>query len=89
MTSTNMPPSKCLNCGKLLDAATCVQGKHAPDAGSLSICIDCGAVTIFGDDLRLRPLTEAEAKDVQSDTVTWHLLRRASALIHFYKAARN
>lgn len=88
MVSQPMPPSNCLNCGKSLDAATGIHG-GTPAAGCLSICIYCGAVTMYGADLRLRPMTEAEIKDLQKDVETVNLLKRATSLIHFYKAARN
>lgn len=88
MVETHMPPSNCLDCGKVLDAATGITG-GTPAAGCLSICIYCGAVTMYGDDLRLRPLTEVEIEDIQKDIETVKLLKRATSLIHFYKAARN
>jgi hypothetical protein len=84
-----MPASDCLNCGRRLDGATGVGQNAHPDAGSLSVCLYRGAVTAYDDDLRLRPLTEEEVKDIQADKPTFELLQRATRLIHFYKAGRN
>jgi hypothetical protein len=84
-----IPACDCLNCGRSLDAATGITGAEAPVPGSLSICVYCGAVTIFAGDLSLRPLDEAEAASLTGDVLTMQLLRRATSLIHFYKAARN
>jgi hypothetical protein len=86
--STRLPASNCLNCGKKLDGAEGVQGGE-PGPGCLSICVYCGAVTIYGDDLHLRPLTEDEAAKLAQERDTMRLLRKATRLIHFYKAARN
>jgi hypothetical protein len=48
-------PSACPHCGKRLDRATAADpaDKVPPEPGSLSICIGCGAVLIFGADLTL------------------------------------
>lgn len=84
-----VPTTACLNCGKLLDAAMNANTNERPDPGSLSICLYCGAVTIFGDDLRLRPLTQGEFDELQAQPETLKFLRRASALCHFVMASRN
>jgi len=65
-----IPASSCLNCGKLLDAATGVleYGFDAtPDPGDLTVCIACGHLMAFGDDLQLRDLTAEEMKDAAGD----------------------
>jgi hypothetical protein len=60
-----VPETSCANCGKRLDRASGVVDKHArnfkrPQAGDLSLCIGCGHVSVFDEDLRLRPPTDAE-----------------------------
>jgi len=57
--------SACLCCGKRLDAATGVTGKHKPSAGAATICLDCGHVMVFGEDLRLRNPSEEERADIE------------------------
>jgi hypothetical protein len=60
-----MPPSACLECGKLLDCATVTDGEDVePHPGAISICFSCGHIQAFGDDLRLRPLTDEEIIDI-------------------------
>jgi hypothetical protein len=70
----HIKPSVCTNCGKALDGATAVtEGgpKRArrvmPDPGDVTICLACGHLMIFGDDLILRDPTPAEIVDVAGD----------------------
>lgn len=58
---------RCPECGQVNDAASAVTEltKHSnpmlePESGDLSICINCGHFSIFGDDLKLRTMTEEE-----------------------------
>jgi hypothetical protein len=62
-----MPMSACLDCGKELNGATAVDHRGAPASGSISICVYCGHLMAFGDDLRLRPLTDAEMIGIAGD----------------------
>jgi hypothetical protein len=87
--SQHVPVSHCLECGKSLDAATGADHDHKVTPGSLSLCVYCGALMIFGNDMRLRQITDAERFDIQADRHTMDLLRRASALIHFFRHSRN
>jgi hypothetical protein len=66
-----------------------VKHNRQPRPGSLSICIYCGAVTIFDEELRLRALTATEVLEVTSDRAVMTMLYAASNAIHFFKAARN
>lgn len=65
--TTYTPENKCLFCGYLMDAATGHNPEDVPDENSVSICIRCGAVTMFTKDLKLRPFTEAEAAQLRAD----------------------
>jgi hypothetical protein len=43
---------RCLNCHKKLDSATATAEKDAqPKPRNLCICIECGHVMVFGDDM--------------------------------------
>lgn len=56
-----MPPSACLSCGGHLDAATEVFGASVPSPGDITICLSCGHIMAFADDLGVRELTGEEA----------------------------
>jgi len=53
ITSTRLPSSACPVCGTLLDAATGKTGTR-PKPGDLTLCIKCGEILIFEDDMFLK-----------------------------------
>jgi hypothetical protein len=61
-----MPPSRCLNCRKVCDAATGINAKK-PKPGDITICLYCGHVMAFDNHRRLRPLTDDEMHAVAGD----------------------
>lgn len=63
----HMPDARCLGCGKLVDGATNMLGPSSPDAGDVTICIYCGRLMAFKDDLTFRELTGAEMMEVMQD----------------------
>jgi hypothetical protein len=57
--------SVCCGCGSKLDAASTADGSdYTPEPGSLSICAYCGVVSIFEDDMSLKPMTLKEIDDL-------------------------
>jgi hypothetical protein len=64
--------SPCTACGVVLDCASIVhQGNSTqpamPKPGNITICIKCGHIMGFRDDLTLRDLTDEEAHKVAGD----------------------
>jgi len=61
--------SKCINCGKLLDGVSAVGDDVSgrPEPGDFSICIECGTIMVFGDDLQLRAPNKEEAHAIAGD----------------------
>jgi hypothetical protein len=59
-TGVRVPLSACLECGYAVDAASCIGKDATPKPGGITLCMACGHVMAFGDDLRLRSLTDAE-----------------------------
>lgn len=54
--TTGLPPSSCCECGMVMDAA---MGARKPKPGDLSLCMYCGCLNAFGEDLALRrPIDE-------------------------------
>jgi hypothetical protein len=63
-----MPKSRCLDCGKLITAASRLDDdRSTPDPGDVAVCIDCGHIQAYADDLTLRPLTDDEMVEIAGD----------------------
>jgi hypothetical protein len=72
--TTDTPKCRCLHCGKTLDAVSGINTGDAPSPGSLTVCIRCGAVMVFADDLTVRGMTEKEMDYLCNDTKTMKTL---------------
>jgi hypothetical protein len=79
---SRVPPSKCLNCGKEMDAATSTEGDYAPQPGSIGICFHCRHLMAYADDLTLRELTGEEVVEIAGNPV---LLRAMKIIGGFHK----
>jgi hypothetical protein len=57
-----MKDSLCLNCGALLNRVASLEedSDHNPSPGDISVCLNCGHILIFTEDLGVRELTEEE-----------------------------
>lgn len=56
-----IPECQCPACGENLDTSTHAgEEDFEPRPGDLSVCFYCREVSVFTDDLKLRPMTEAE-----------------------------
>lgn len=59
--------SKCLKCGKLLDGCSAVENEAKPKKGDFSICIKCGNIAVFDNDLKLRKPTKKEHEEISAN----------------------
>lgn len=66
-TGQHISASRCLHCSRLLDGATCVGDDDNPNPGDVTVCIYCGHIMAFANDLTLRELSKEEAIDVAGD----------------------
>jgi len=62
------PENRCPRCGHKLDRASGVNSGSAPATGDLSVCIQCGELLIFLEDLRIRSLSPAEFEELEIET---------------------
>jgi NAD-dependent SIR2 family protein deacetylase len=46
---SKLPATACLECGYVVDRVT---GPGSPEPGSLSLCVKCGSLNAFGEDLQ-------------------------------------
>jgi hypothetical protein len=69
MDETHTPTTLCWHCDRMLDAASGFGDGDGlvPSSGAVSLCLYCGAVAIFGEDLILRPPTKEELDNLGED----------------------
>ncbi len=88
--TTRIPESKCLRCGHVLTGTTAFNNDDAkPEPGNFCLCIRCGAVMLFADDMTLRPFTNEESQQVANDPEAMAQLRRHVRTIHRVNAQKN
>lgn len=59
-TQNEVPASRCPACGQINDMATSVGADAKPEPGDATICIRCGHIAVFADDLALRNPSDEE-----------------------------
>lgn len=57
----------CMQCGAEFDAATGIGNNAEPSPDAIAICIDCGHVQVFDENLCFRAMTVDEAINVKND----------------------
>lgn len=85
-----LPKSACLQCGYRMDAASSADNSGAlPRPGDPTVCIKCGAVMLFADDLSLRGLSDDEIQQFTADRELMAAIGRVVQAIHFMHASAN
>lgn len=72
-------PGKCPECGYRMDAATATRGNARPRPGDLTLCLSCGAILEFDQDVAPVAMPAGRMADLDDDTR--HELRRVQLLI--------
>jgi len=72
----------CPLCFKLIDAATNIETKRAPEPGDVTICVYCSSWLIFNDDMTLRAASRQDIDDLPKDFV-YRLIQATKALEEF------
>lgn len=63
-----LPAGRCTACGAAADAATeAAPGGQRPKPGDVTVCLYCGHIMIFADDLSLRDPNDSEAHEIAGD----------------------
>lgn len=57
----------CPSCGSKLNGATDPVGDATPSSGDITVCLYCGHILVFTDDLRLRNPTDEEIHEIAGD----------------------
>jgi hypothetical protein len=67
MKTTRLGKDRCLACGREVDAATHM-ARQTPKPGDWTICLKCGHLMAFDDELHLRQLTAAETQEAAGNS---------------------
>jgi hypothetical protein len=65
--TTRTPAALCWHCDRMLDAASALEDHRDPVPGDVSLCMYCGAVAVFDDQLRLGRPTKEFLDDLGDD----------------------
>jgi hypothetical protein len=76
----------CPQCGGLLNAATSIDGEWKPEAGDLSICLECGAFLVFNQDQTVRKMAGEELKKLPAtNPIQFQQLMDVAVLCAIYR----
>lgn len=88
MKDYDVPITICWHCDRPLDGAAPSDDGPKPEPGAISLCMYCGAVAVFGDDLRLEPPSKdlldklTEDKEFRQTYVTFSWARQYLMIEH-------
>jgi hypothetical protein len=83
ITTKGLPVCKCVDCGKIIDTAT---GAGQPNPGDVAICIQCGHIAIFANDLSLHEPNDSEIHKIAGNK---KVLRTQKILEKFHQWVKN
>lgn len=70
LTTKTTPKGHCPTCAAPFDAHTCMNHPAShPSPGSITVCIYCANVLVFGDNLTLRELSFDDLAELPEQTV--------------------
>jgi hypothetical protein len=73
MSATSIGEQRCAKCGYKMDQASDAFGEDKPKPGDLSVCLNCGAIAVFGENLQLREPTPEEKLKIAGDESVTHV----------------
>lgn len=83
MKESIIPDAYCPKCNRLTDRMTAIKGNNAiPKPGTLSVCICCGALNKFREDLQLSEVGHFELQTIkQRDPKAYKVIKQAQRYI--------
>ena len=69
MKTTRTPATPCPTCGYKMDAASCPYSGETPSPGDPSVCLKCGELLVFSDEMVPRRPTARELLNFQLNPV--------------------
>ena len=84
MRTTHTPPTRCLNCGAIHDAASGMNHNKQPYPGAITMCAACSAVMKYGENMELAPLDDADVQAIKANPQAMLTLGVAAKFITEY-----
>lgn len=86
-----IPETHCLHCGYgMTAAATAEPGDDSlPGPGDVVVCMKCGAVMKFADDMTVRGMSDAEMDELTSDREWMDNIAQVVWAVHFVRAVQS
>jgi hypothetical protein len=81
-----LPFDACLNCGKRIDAAARVRDDERPEPGDITVCLGCGHLMAYADDMTLRELTGEEIVEIAGDP---EIIEAQHFIAHYRRVAKK
>jgi NAD-dependent SIR2 family protein deacetylase len=69
LKGVDVPVHTCPACGESTDRSAYPEAQRGPQPGDVSVCYNCGYVTLFEEGLMRRPLTQAELDALPEDVL--------------------
>lgn len=66
MSTTKLQYQACTGCGHSNEEHTGINNEEQPQPGNISICVCCGQVNQYDDDMKLQKLSDDEMHDLQT-----------------------
>ncbi len=74
MTDHMTPPNLCAHCGEMIDCTSeAFHGEAEPGPGDVTLCVYCGGLLRFKDDMTVRMLVQEDLEDFD-DAMIRHLI---------------
>jgi hypothetical protein len=81
-----VPMSRCTNCGEENDGALGIGVDKSPRPGDYSLCIECGHLMVFDEQLKVRDPTSAELDAIAGNE---NLVKASNALHKLHEDRRK
>jgi hypothetical protein len=86
--TTRTPECNCPYCGHKFDRVSSIREPRAPRPGDFTLCIKCGLLMAFDQELRVRGLNLEDLKALKDPSLQDIVARTAAAIRHT-QAAKN
>lgn len=82
LASSRIPVSLCPECGYKMDGTAAAAAEHLmPQAGDVSVCLNCGQLLLFEEAMTMRKPTREEVAELIRHRENWGTIERVQLYI--------